>query len=85
MTRFFIDDEDTRLVKQMKDAGDLMDDVIKELCLRTMYPDEDEVMRHIQSAINDLATAKCIFFAQNVADYDEWIKENDVQVKKDET
>ena len=77
MTKFILDDEDTRLLKQMEDVGDSMSDMINDLCGRTMYPDRDMAIQHMETALRELATAQSIFFTDNVYGEDQWIKKDE--------
>lgn len=80
MKKLIMNDEDYRLVKRMKDVQESMCDVINDL--RGVVPRQEEVVERIESAAEKFAEAMCIFTTESMIDYDEWIKDNDVQVKK---
>jgi hypothetical protein len=85
MKKYLIDDEDHRMLERMKDVHLSMDSILSDLYARTMYPEEDERIKRIELARREFVTALCIFFAESSMDYDEWIKDNNVQTKKKET
>jgi len=77
MKKFLIDDKEMNAINQMEAALELMDMTMGYLRLEINEPREGEVMNHIRSACNEIRIGMRIFVAENLIDYDKWIKANE--------